>query len=60
MMLGQPVPEELFATNISTSQVPMSVVAPVGLLNPVLDGRSTSYFEWLPAGFVKTDAPAAQ
>ena len=23
---------------------------PVGLLNPILDGRATSYFEWLPAG----------
>ena len=57
-MLGQPVPEELFATNITTSQVPVSVVPPVGLLSPVLDGRSTSYFEWLPAGFVKTDVPS--
>ena len=31
---------------------------PVGLLNPVLDGRATSYFEWLPAGIVETDAPS--
>jgi alpha-amylase/alpha-mannosidase (GH57 family) len=57
-MLGQPVPEELFATNISTSHVPVAIAPPVGLLTPVLDGRSTSYFEWLPAGIVKTDAPA--
>ena len=57
-MLGQPVPEELFATNISTSDMPVAVVPPVGLLSPVLDGRSTSYFEWLPAGMVKTDGPA--
>jgi hypothetical protein len=57
-MLGQPIPEELFATNISTSPVPMSVVHPVGLLNPVLDGRSTSYFEWLPAGRVETEVPS--
>jgi alpha-amylase/alpha-mannosidase (GH57 family) len=57
-MLGQPVPEELFATNISTSHVPLSVVPPVGLLSPVLDGRITSYFEWLPAGIVETDVPS--
>ena len=25
--------------------------------NPVLDGRATSYFEWLPAGIVETDVP---
>ena len=57
-MLGQAVPEELFATNISTSHVPVSVAPPVGLLSPVLDGRATSYFEWLPAGVVETDVPA--
>jgi hypothetical protein len=57
-MLGQPVPEELFATNITTSQGPVSVAPPVGLLNPVLDGRATSYFEWLPAGSVETEMPS--
>ena len=57
-MLGQPVPEELFATNITTSHVPVSVTPPVGLLNPVIDGRLTSYFEWLPAGIVETDTPS--
>ncbi len=57
-MLGQQVPEELFATNISTGHVPLTVVTPVGLLNPVLDGRASSYFEWLPAGIVETDAPS--
>ena len=54
LMLGQPPPEELFTTNISTSQVPLSVVTPVGLLNPALDGEPTSYFEWLAAGRVET------
>jgi alpha-amylase/alpha-mannosidase (GH57 family) len=57
-MLGQPVPEELFATNISTSQVPVSVTPAVGLISPALDGRQTSYFEWLPAGIVETHTPA--
>ena len=58
-MMGQQIPEELFATNITTGQIPLSVVTPVGLLNPVLDGRDTSYFEWLPAGIVETNAPPA-
>ncbi len=57
-MLGQPIPEELFASNISTSHVPLSVSTPVGLLDPVLDGEVTSYFEWLPAGVVETEVPA--
>jgi alpha-amylase/alpha-mannosidase (GH57 family) len=57
-MLGQAIPEELFTTNISTSHVPMSVVTPVGLVTPVLDGRVSSYFEWLAAGQVETDRPA--
>ncbi len=57
-MLGQPIPEELFASNISTAHVPLSVVTPVGLLSPVLDGRSSSYFEWLAAGVVQTDVPS--
>ena len=56
--LSQPIPEELFGTNISTSQVPVSVTPPVGLISPVLDGRASSYFEWLPAGVVETDVPS--
>ncbi|MSO57243.1 MAG: glycoside hydrolase [Acidobacteria bacterium] len=57
-MLGHAIPEELFVTNISTSHVPLSLVAPVGLLTPVLDGEVSSYFEWLPAGLVETDVPS--
>jgi alpha-amylase/alpha-mannosidase (GH57 family) len=57
-MLGQALPEELFVTNISTSHVPLSLVSPVGLLKPRLDGQISSYFEWLAAGVVETDLPA--
>jgi alpha-amylase/alpha-mannosidase (GH57 family) len=57
-MLGQPVPEELYATNITTSTGPEVVVTPLGLLNPALDGRSSSYFEWLAAGVVETELPS--
>ncbi len=57
-MLGHAIPEELFVTNISTSHVPLSLVSPVGLVKPVLDGQVSSYFEWLPAGVVETDLPS--
>src|SRR5204863_8349146 len=57
-MLGQPIPEELFVTNITTGGVPRTVVEPVGLLHPTLDGRATSYFEWLPAGSALISTPA--
>jgi alpha-amylase/alpha-mannosidase (GH57 family) len=57
-MLGQPIPEELFVTNISTGAVQVSGVPPVGLLRPVLDGKRTSYFEWLAAGSVETNTPS--
>jgi hypothetical protein len=57
-MLRHTVPEELFATNISTGGIPLTVVNPLGMTTPVLDGRSTSYFEWLAAGTVETDLPS--
>ena len=57
-ILRHPVPEELFSTNISTSPVPQSLISPVGLLKPALDGQVSSYFEWLPAGIVETDVPS--
>ena len=57
-MLRHPVPEELFATNISTGGIPQTVVNPLGLTTPAIDGRATSYFEWLAAGTVETDLPS--
>ncbi len=50
-MLGQPVPEELFCHQHQHEPRP-GVGRPrrSGSLKPVLDGRATSYFEWLPAG----------
>jgi alpha-amylase/alpha-mannosidase (GH57 family) len=52
-LLGQPIPDELFVTNITTSDLPLTVAAPSGLLNPTIDGEETSYFEWLGAGTVE-------
>ena len=46
--LDAPVPEELFATNISTGSGPV-VLEPSGFLTLTLDGRDTSYLEWVGA-----------
>ncbi len=43
--LGAPIPEELFATNISTGSGPERL-APSGLLTPTFDGRDGSFLEW--------------
>jgi len=48
--LGQPVPDELFVSNISTSRAPAVQTDPTSLIAPRLDGGETSYFEWLGAG----------
>jgi alpha-amylase/alpha-mannosidase (GH57 family) len=44
--LGAPIPEELFATNISTGAGP-DRLEPSGLLTMTLDGRETSFLEWV-------------
>jgi alpha-amylase/alpha-mannosidase (GH57 family) len=46
--LGVPIPEELFATNISSGAGP-DRLEPSGLLAITLDGRDTSYLEWVGA-----------
>lgn len=46
--LGVPIPEELFATNISTGSGPVHL-EPSGLVSPTLDGRDTSFLEWMGA-----------
>ena len=46
--LGCPIPEELFATNISTGSGPF-FLEPSGPLSVTLDGRDTSYLEWVGA-----------
>ena len=46
--LDAPIPEDLFATNISTGAGP-DRLAPSGLLSLILDGRDTSYLEWVGA-----------
>ena len=46
--LGLAIPEELFATNISTGAVP-DRLQPSGLLELNLDGHDTSFLEWVGA-----------
>jgi hypothetical protein len=46
--LGAPIPEELFATNISTGAGP-DRLQPSGRLAIVLDGKDTSFLEWVGA-----------
>jgi alpha-amylase/alpha-mannosidase (GH57 family) len=46
--LGAPIPEELFATNISTGPGPERL-QPAGLVEVTVDGRDTSFLEWVGA-----------
>ncbi len=48
-LMGQPMPDELFVSNISSARGPAQS-EPTALLSPTLDGEETSYFEWLGAG----------
>jgi alpha-amylase/alpha-mannosidase (GH57 family) len=54
-LLQRPVPEELYLSNISSPLATGDVLQPAGFLNPSIDGRPSSYFEWLGAGVVNDD-----
>jgi alpha-amylase/alpha-mannosidase (GH57 family) len=56
--LNQPIPEELFVTNISTEPPDGFIHPPTGFIAPSLDGEVTSYFEWIGAGCVEAGAAA--
>jgi alpha-amylase/alpha-mannosidase (GH57 family) len=49
-LLGKPIPDNLFVSNISTTTAAPVQSEPSALITPVLDGEQTSYFEWLGAG----------
>ena len=55
--LGAPIPEPLFATNISTGAGP-DRLEPSGVLNITLDGRETSFLEWVGAVAPALSRPA--
>ena len=52
-LLGKPIPDELFVSNISAGAPPPADRQPAGLLTPVLDGEETTYFEWVGAGLLE-------
>jgi alpha-amylase/alpha-mannosidase (GH57 family) len=59
-LLGRPVPDELFVSNISAAARPAADTEPSALLTPTIDGEVGSYFEWLYAGQVDvSDAAGA-
>jgi alpha-amylase/alpha-mannosidase (GH57 family) len=49
-LLGEPVPDDLFVSNITGGAPAPEESAPTGLVEPRLDGEESSYFEWLGAG----------
>jgi alpha-amylase/alpha-mannosidase (GH57 family) len=56
--LGLAIPEDLFVTNISTIPPKVSSLPPSGPIAPRIDGRDSSYFEWLGAGEVTPSVTA--
>jgi alpha-amylase/alpha-mannosidase (GH57 family) len=57
-LIGRPIPDELFLSNISTGAPPVSLTPPTALVTPRLDGEDSSYFEWLCAGTLDVRAAA--
>lgn len=56
-IIGQEPPEEI-TEPIITKQVVRADAEPTGFVTPVIDGRSTTYYEWLSSGWVPTSGPA--
>jgi alpha-amylase/alpha-mannosidase (GH57 family) len=57
-LLGGKVPDEL-ASPIKRPRRDGKNIAPSALIRPVIDGRETTYFEWLGAGMYIPDARSA-
>lgn len=57
-LIDQPIPDELFVSNISAGAPAPAEIAPTGLLAPTLDGEESSYFEWLGAGSLEVQHTA--
>jgi alpha-amylase/alpha-mannosidase (GH57 family) len=52
-LLELPVPNELFASNISGGAALSRQIDATAWISPVIDGRNSSYFEWIGAGSVE-------
>lgn len=57
-LMGHKPPEEL-TLPIKAKKSAAAVLPPTDFLNPTLDGRVTSYFEWFAAGIYRTQAGAS-
>jgi alpha-amylase/alpha-mannosidase (GH57 family) len=55
-ILGIPVPAEVSEPIIKTHTV-RADIEPTGLVSPVIDGRATTFYEWLSAGWIPTTTP---
>ena len=55
--IGRPIPAELFRTNITTEPIAPPDNSPECLIQPLVDGEITSYFEWMGAGSTELVAP---
>jgi alpha-amylase/alpha-mannosidase (GH57 family) len=49
-LIGKEVPQELYKT-IKRVYEKKDVVDPIGLIEPIIDGKISSYFEWYNAGY---------
>jgi alpha-amylase/alpha-mannosidase (GH57 family) len=49
-LLGKPIPDDLYISNISTKGTAAIQQETTALIAPSLDGEQSSYFEWLGAG----------
>jgi hypothetical protein len=56
--IGRPIPAELFRTNITTEPAAPPDNLPECLIQPLMDGEITSYFEWMGAGSTELVVPA--
>ena len=49
-LLGLPVPDGLYNSNIVQGKITLPVIPPKGLINPEINGRVGTYYEWISAG----------
>ena len=56
--LGLPIPNELYVSNISTGSPSSARLRPLGVVSVQLDGRDTSFLEWVGAAQPSLGRPA--
>jgi len=56
-LIGEALPDEVVQP-IIRKQTVRADAEPTGLISPVIDGRVTTFYEWLSAGWIPTSGPA--